>query len=199
MHLNKSKIMKIIAFILLITLTFGTAIYGIVNEKTFDVIYKDSTYEAVDYQSFVNNELHHIYIEEIYNEEELIISITIEDDDVTLSWTDNFSKYKIIKDSNVLEGDYEEIEGIKDHQFQDYIVLLNSYRAHELTMDEFPGVLIFTVFSIPPFIFGLILITSMFKKRTKKPSIIHYSIWCLLMVLFVAHLALLLFIVKANT
>lgn len=198
MHSNKNKVLKIIAYLLLFILTFGTVIYGIANEKTFDVVYKGSVYKEVDYQSYVNSENHHIYIEKKSNEEIFWIDITIEGDDVILSWTDDFFKYKIKKDSNILEGGFEELKTIENHQYQDYIDLLNSYRTHEITMDEFPGILIFTFFAIPPFIFGLILITSMFKKRLKSPSIIHYIIWSLLMILFLAHVVLLMFIVKVN-
>ena len=196
MNINKRLIFQILAFSLLFVLTIGSAIYGIVNEENFNVTYKGIQYCWEDSQSLVNKNNHHIYIDDSNFDE---IKITIEGDSVTLYVLDSYTKYKISKDNVITEGNFELIDEVENQEYKDYIELLFSYFNEINGMDEFPGVLVFSFFALIPLLIGLLLLTSIFKKRSRKPSSLHYIMWSVLLIIFIANIALLFHTIKINT
>lgn len=188
----KFLVVKLVAFVLLLILTFGAAIYGINNTPTNNVRFKGKEYKKTSLNTFVNSKNHHILV----SMNEGITTISIDDDDVIIIIVDH-KTFSINKNDQVYNGDLDG-EPEKDHALKDYIELVYSYHNYEMFMDEFPEVLIFPFFALIPFIFGLILLVDIFKKRVNKITILNLIFRGIIFILFISSLALHYFVIYRN-
>lgn len=196
--MSKKRIFLILSVVFLLLTTFGVAIYGIMNEKEVNIEYNGNTYKWESPNTYVNKNDHHIYVEEELVDNEYVITLKIEEDDVLLEFYNNF-QFKIEKGENELVGSEDDLLFTVDHELQEYIDLLKSYRDYVSFMDEFPGMIIFPFFAIPPFAFGLILILDIFRKRVNKTTVMNYIFRGIAGVAYILSLGLLVFIVHINT
>lgn len=169
---RKKTLIKVVAYILLIVVTFGIAIIGINLSPTYDVRYKGFDYKETSLNTFTNKLNQHIYVS--FNEDYSDITITIEGENVVISILDRYSEYSI-KDNDIVYNGVlnEEDDSELANAYKDYLDLMYSYRDHTLIMDEYPEIIIFPLLAIPPFFFGLILLLDLLKKRVKKVSTFH--------------------------
>jgi len=197
---NSSKsVSKIIAYILLSIFTFGIMVYGFINKETRGLVFQGSVYEQVSYNTFKNKSNHHIYINQVNDEENLVITIIIENDDAVITFEDQLDDFTIEKDGNFATGSLEANESESYHILKDYFDLTRSYIKYELTIDEFPEMIIYPFFAISAFLFGFLLIRNVYKNKESARTVNDYLVSIIFFALFITSLGLLILFVVQNT